>query len=395
MEFQFNVAKDKTEVMVFHGKGKGKAERVEEESWGWELGGKRIGVTSKYVYLGVEVDGKKEFGGWAQQRMRKAKRAWWGAWEMGIGGQWVTVKNGVMIWKVMVQSVLDYGTEVFGGLERWEEAEVLARKMAKAILGVRTSTSNEVVMGELGWWTMRGRRDYLRLMYWREVMARKEGLRWEVYEESRRRKDMKDSWCNYTERLMKEVGLEEDWNYKFFDEDKEVWKRKVIERIQEREQREWRERMSKKDKLRTYRKVKNELRMEQYLRETKGKRNQRRVMTMMRGGSNDLRIERGRYCDLSVEDRICLFCDSGEIEDEEHFLCRCSAWSEERDRCVSEARELARDQCSDLELLMCARERRDGGERSKRRNGWCVRVMEGVEKMSRARERLAKRLGVW
>ena len=69
---------------------------------------------------------------------------------MGIEGQWVGVKNAVMIWKVMVQSVLDYATEVFGGLERWEEAEVVARKMGKAILGVRKSTVNEVVAGELG-----------------------------------------------------------------------------------------------------------------------------------------------------------------------------------------------------------------------------------------------------
>jgi hypothetical protein len=78
---------------------------------------------------------------------------------MGIEGQWVTVKNAVMIWKVMVQSVLDYATEVFGGMERWEEAEMVARKMRKAILGMRNSTVNEVVMGELGWWTMKARRD--------------------------------------------------------------------------------------------------------------------------------------------------------------------------------------------------------------------------------------------
>ena len=57
------------------------------------------------------------------------------------------MKKAVMIWKVMVQSVLYYATEVFGGLEKWEEAEVLARKTGKAISGVRKGTVNEVVMG--------------------------------------------------------------------------------------------------------------------------------------------------------------------------------------------------------------------------------------------------------
>ena len=37
-----------------------------------------------------------------------------------------------------------------GGVEKWEEAERVSRKMGKAILGVRKSTVNEVVMGELG-----------------------------------------------------------------------------------------------------------------------------------------------------------------------------------------------------------------------------------------------------
>ena len=57
----------------------------------------------------------------------KGKEGMVGGLEDGSGrGQWVTVKNAVMIWKVMVQSVLDYATEVFGGMERWEEAERVA-----------------------------------------------------------------------------------------------------------------------------------------------------------------------------------------------------------------------------------------------------------------------------
>ena len=59
-------------------------------------------------------------------------------------------------------------------MEKWEEAERLARRMGRAILGVRRSTVNEVVMGELGWWTMKARRDFLRLMYWREIVTKKE-----------------------------------------------------------------------------------------------------------------------------------------------------------------------------------------------------------------------------
>ena len=59
--FLFNVGKDKTEVMVFHGKGAGKKRRDEELEVRWELGGKRIGIVEKYVYLGVGIDNKGTF----------------------------------------------------------------------------------------------------------------------------------------------------------------------------------------------------------------------------------------------------------------------------------------------------------------------------------------------
>ena len=63
---------------------------------------------------------------------------------MGVEGAWVTVDNAVRIWKVMVQSVLDYGAEVFGD-KQVQGAEQVARMMGRKILGVQGSTTNEVV----------------------------------------------------------------------------------------------------------------------------------------------------------------------------------------------------------------------------------------------------------
>jgi hypothetical protein len=63
-------------------------------------------------------------------------------------------------------------------------------------------------------------------------------------------------------------------------------------------------------------------------------------MVMMRGGTNDLRIETGRYEKLEEEERICIFCKSGEVEDERHFLCRCEAWKDEREVVLREVRKL-------------------------------------------------------
>ena len=65
------------------------------------------------------------------------------------------------MWKTLVRPVLEYGAEVWGG-EDWEEAEVLQRQMGKRILNVSDYTANEVVMGQLGWLSLKARRDILR-----------------------------------------------------------------------------------------------------------------------------------------------------------------------------------------------------------------------------------------
>ncbi len=45
-----------------------------------------------------------------------------------------------------------------------------------------------------------------------------------------------------------------------------------------------------------------------------------------------MRIERGRYerPKLDAEQRMCLICNSGENEDEEHFLIHCNVYDNER-----------------------------------------------------------------
>ena len=96
--------------------------------------------------------------------------------------------------------------------------------------------------------------------------------------------------------------------------------------------------MESKSKLRTYRKVKSELETEKYLEE--GTAQERRVMVMIRGGTNDLRIETGRYEKWEKEERVCIFGESGEVEDEKHFLCRCEAWKDERELVLKEVRKL-------------------------------------------------------
>ena len=79
------------------------------------------------------------------------------------------------------------------------------------------------------------------------------------------------------------------------------------------------------DKLRLYRKLKSKLELEDYVIELD--RAKRRELTMLRGGTNRLRIEIGRW--TRVEGFVK--CLSNEVEDEKHFLLMCPIYAKERE----------------------------------------------------------------
>ena len=57
------------------------------------------------------------------------------------------------------------------------------------ILSVGDAVANEVVQGELGWWTVKGRLDMLRLMYYAKLTKEQSDVVRSVYECGRSRAD--------------------------------------------------------------------------------------------------------------------------------------------------------------------------------------------------------------
>ncbi len=54
---------------------------------------------------------------------------------------------------------------------------------------------------------------------------------------------------------------------------------------------------------------------------------ERSLISQLRLGILPLRIETGRYSKLETKDRLCLLCNSNEVEDESHFLFKCNFYS--------------------------------------------------------------------
>jgi len=133
------------------------------------------------------------------------------------------------------------------------------------------------------------------------------------------------------------MGMGEAWTkQQWTTEEHKQWNSLVWKAVNQKEEQQWKEHMMQKTKLRTYRTIKQTLTFEQYLNSKD--RQARQTMTRLRGGTNELKIETGGYPitnrdrRLEVEERRCLICMSGEIEDESHFVVDCAFYDDLREK---------------------------------------------------------------
>lgn len=221
-------------------------------------------------------------------------------------------------------------------------------RWGRRILRCHGKTPNEAVLGELGWWRLKTRREYLKLKYWIRLSLMDEArLVRKVYLASKDKYLTRrtTNWCSEIHKLVIKYGLQDIWlnenlikhpvsldpNQRTVPKVKKYWEGVLFEKVQKVEEEEWRKMASRKKKLRTYITFKKKLELESYLLSEQDKFG-RYLLTSLRSGTNKLRIETGRW-KRPIEkehERLCLQCHNGEVEDEKHFLLRCSRFQDLR-----------------------------------------------------------------
>ena len=102
----------------------------------------------------------------------------------------------------------------------------------------------------------------------------------------------------------------------------------------------WKEEVNDVPKLRTYILYKHNYGTEPYA--LIQNRAHRSIMAQFRSGILPLSIETGRFSSIPTEFRLCIFCPENVIEDETHFMFKCSHYNELRHAlyCLVEAKYL-------------------------------------------------------
>ena len=88
----------------------------------------------------------------------------------------------------------------------------------------------------------------------------------------------------------------------------------------------WKTEVCNYPKLRTYITYKQEYFIEPYVIIVNN-RGHRSALAQFRSGILPLSVETGRFTNIPLEYRLCIFCDSNHLEDETHFLFNCSFYT--------------------------------------------------------------------
>ena len=328
--FEFNAKK--SNVMVFESsKQRGKVVKP------MRLGECVLEQKTSYKYLGLDIDQGWKWHQTKARMLEKARKRVTTVCALGLRRQSISVKAAVRSWEALVLPLLEYGCEIWGE-GKWREADKLQQYMGRRILGVSSRTSHAVVRGELGWQRLEARRDLARLRFWGKIVLMSEDrLVKKVYRIRKEAEDQvgdKKNWCHRTKSLLEQLGLRSVWQSEVIGS-QAGWVSQVKAVIKDREQKLWRLEVEQKQKLRWYAKLKTELQSELYLEHDNPL--SRRLLTMLRGGTNRLRIETGRWKKIPVEQRICQICLScDQVEDEAHFLLDCGVYNVVRERMYEE-----------------------------------------------------------
>jgi len=168
----------------------------------------------------------------------------------------------------------------------------------------------------------------------------------QVYNQSKREylRRNRNNWVKHIHRLVQRYNLTELW-----EDEKRVWEgdgedrsstgrrkfwlRQIFKSIHRAEENEWRKEVESKPKLRAYIKCKEALELEKYLTSETDRRGTF-LLTTLRTGTNKLRIEIGRRKKPRKEpeeERVCMVCMSGSVENEAHFLLSCEGYEDLRE----------------------------------------------------------------
>ena len=247
----------------------------------------------------------------------------------------IPAKTAINLFHTYIAPILLYNTENWSiisdrGLGKFDKdyifnetatskTDIIHRKILKYVLGVTRSCPNFALYGDSGDIPLSIKGYRLTLNFWHRVTNLpntylvKKALLENI--------ELQTNWIKTIEKLINTFNLADKiGNHKKF--------KNTTKRVMEDAYKQfWNESISARSNRRLifYERIKNEFKTETYLDIERFEL--RRIIAKMRCSDHGLRIEKGRHNNTPPLERICTICHDGQIEDEEHFLFKCTKYN--------------------------------------------------------------------
>jgi hypothetical protein len=316
----------KTKVVIF--KKGGQLSR----NCAFNYDGKNIEVVSHFKYLGLFLSVSGSFSYGTQELVNSARRALFGLKKGVATNPEITVKMQIDLFNAMVAPILCYGNEVWGFCKA-EPIERFHLSFLKSVLGVKSSTPNCFVYGEVGVYPLHVERKYKIIKFWIKILnASTDSYMKKIYLELLMLNveyPEKVTWVSLLKKMLFDYGFSYVWMWQYVDNDVKFLS-EFKQRLHDLYIQEWRIKIDETSQHRLYKHIKENFEFEPYLHMIN--KGVRVSVTKIRLSSHLFLIERGRWATrrMNVEERLCTQCNT--IEDEFHCLVECTRFVNERKR---------------------------------------------------------------
>ena len=200
----------------------------------------------------------------------------------------------------------------------------VVNRAIRYFLGVHRFTPILAINGDMGWPLSLHRRWINMLRLWNRLIDMDNNRLTKKIFLYDFQKYMNNSWCSEIKFIFDKLGLAAQF-YNMQRCDINMHEKLLFRNYSN----DWTNKTRDISKLRTYITFKTEYNTEDYVKAYLPKQ-ERSFLAQLRCGVLPLRIETGRFSGLKPEERVCLLCDSGEIEDEKHFILTCDRYTNQR-----------------------------------------------------------------
>ena len=221
--------------------------------------------------------------------------------------------------------IMDYCAGVWG-IKEFDCIEQVQLKALRYFLGVHRFAASDMLRGDAGWVKCSTRHKIAIIRLWnRLVTLDPDRITFKIFLWDLNFHAQRGSWTHGVHEIFKEINTEN-----CFENITPCDPEHVYSKLLENETTKWNTSRYSKTKLRLYNMFKADFSQEDYFSLDVPKYH-RSLFSQLRAGILPLQIEVGRYRNIPLGERLCTLCNNGEVEDELHFVCSCSMYSEFRE----------------------------------------------------------------